>query len=71
MKVEDLTLPKLDPEAAENICGALRSWAPILHDFYRAMLDLGAPESLASGVVLSFFETTLAAGYERAGLEDS
>ena len=61
---ETITVPQLDPEQAEMICSALRTWAPVLVDFYQAVLSCGSSPELASGVTVSFWEQTVAAGYE-------
>lgn len=66
----ELTLMKLDPDGAENICSALRSWAPVIQDFYRALIDVGAPPDLASGVALSFFEQVTAASFALPDYDD-
>lgn len=67
---ESLSLPtQLDPSQAESVCAALRTWAPVLVDFYRAVLDSNGPPDLASGVVVSFWEQTVAAGYEAGRLD--
>lgn len=67
---DTITVPQLSPEAAEQVCAALRSWAPSLVDFYRALLDSGAPPDLASGVTQGFWEATLAAGYDAGRFDD-
>lgn len=64
MNDEAVTIPQLSPDQSEQVCAALRSWAPVLHDFYRSCLDIGTPPDLASGVVQGFWEATLAAGYD-------
>lgn len=59
-----LTVPQLDAEQAERVCASLRSWAPTLVDFYRALLDSGAAPDLATGLTMGWWEATLSAGYE-------
>lgn len=61
--MKELELAKLSPEAAEGVCSALRTWAPVLADFYRALLDSGTPPDLATQATTEFFTQMLAASW--------
>jgi len=67
---ETITVPALSLDESEAVCAALRTWAPPLADFYRALIDSGAPPDLATALTNTWFQETLTAGYALPNIDD-
>ena len=67
---DPITIPALTLEQQGAMARALGTWVEPLQDFYKMMIEANVPADLANGLVISFWEQTLAAGYAVPDYDD-